>query len=472
MSLTRLESAPRAKPARNANASGESRVPLADVLAALSRALDLAEGQLPGHTVRSCVIGMHLGASAGLDDSQLAELYHALLLKDLGCTANAARIAALFGADDQRLKARLRLVNWDDRRRLAREAWRLTKRGAPFVSRLGAFVSIARQDRLLRSLIAVRAERGAEIAERLGFPSGTVDGIRSLDEHWDGRGHPTGMQGEAIPIVARVMSIAQTTEMFLVRDGTTPATTMLRERRGRWFDPTLADHAIALLRDDQFCDALLRPEVEQHVLSLMPSAHAHTVDDDGLDLIAQAFAEVVDAKSPYTVGNSARVAHCARAVGVRLGFDAGTQRQLYRAGLLRDLGMLGVSSHIVEKAGPLTFTERAEIEQHPLHTWEVLRRAPGLSTFALLASEHHEKLDGTGYPWRRTEEELEAPARVLVVSDVFVAAMGNRAFREGLTAMDALSILDAQRGLRLDADIVDALAACVGAGEFGDGVAR
>ena len=85
-------------------ASKAVRVPMSEVLAAMSRALDLTEGQPLGHSIRSCMIGMELGRAMGLNEYQLSELYYALLLKDAGCSSNAARMAALFGSDELRVK--------------------------------------------------------------------------------------------------------------------------------------------------------------------------------------------------------------------------------------------------------------------------------------------------------------------------------------------------------------------------------
>jgi putative nucleotidyltransferase with HDIG domain len=188
---------------------------------------------------------------------------------------------------------------------------------------------------------------------------------------------------------------------------------------------------------------------------------AREVDDDGLDEIARAFADIIDAKSPWTFRHSEKVAMYAKAIGEQLGFDAHTLRNTYRAGLLHDIGKLGVSSRILDKAGPLTTTERAEIEHHPVHTWEILRRVSAFESFAMQAATHHEKLDGSGYPWGRMDEELDTPARVLAVADVFEAATADRAYRSGVTVDEALQILNSQRALWLDPDSIDALAAYI-----------
>jgi hypothetical protein len=104
---------------------------LSEVLTALSHALDLTEGQPFGHTVRTCLIGMRLADEIGLPAEARSALYYALLLKDAGCSSNAARMHTLFGADDRAVKPRLKVVDWHRRLGLAVETWRCTApRGA------------------------------------------------------------------------------------------------------------------------------------------------------------------------------------------------------------------------------------------------------------------------------------------------------------------------------------------------------
>ena len=434
-------------------------VSAAEVFVPLSRALDLTEGHPFGHAMRSCLIGMRLGQEAGLDDEQLAALYYTLLLKDAGGSANSARTAALFGSDDHRVKPRMKFVDWTDRRGMAVETWRNTAMRGSFRSKVSHLVGMARQDNVMRSLVTSRSERGAEIALRLGFSEMTADGIRALDERWNGNGYPRGLHGEAIPLFARIASVAQTADIFVTQHGSQEAHTVLRSRRGEWFDPSLTDDALELLGDDTFREAMQGDDLDAEVVALEAAAHQRRIDDEGLDLVALTFADIIDAKSPYTHRHSAGVAEYARAIGKQLGFDATALRHVFRAGLLHDIGNLGVSSRILEKNGSLNKAERAEIANHPVHTWEILRRVPAFAAFAMQAATHHEKLDGSGYPWGRTADDRDAMARVLVVADVFEAALANRAYRAGVSVSEALQILNAQRGLWLDPDAVDALAA-------------
>lgn len=433
-------------------------MPVSEVLASLSRALDLTEGQPLGHSVRSCVIGMRLGREAGLDDDAMAELYYALLLKDAGCSSNAARLASLFGSDDQAVKPRMKVVDWDDRMALAVETWRNSGMHQSLGARLRHFLGIARQEGMTKDMIATRCERGADIARRLGFPAGTVEAIRSLDEHWNGKGYPEGKRGDAIPLISRILNIAQTVEVFWGAEGPRATEAMLRERRGRWFDPALTDSALSVLHDSALWASVQSPEVESHVVSMEPSRTARLVDARGLDDIAQAYADIIDAKSPFTFRHSSQVAMYATAIGEQLGFDEPTLVRTRRAGLLHDIGKVGVSNRILDKNGPLDLDERAAIERHPLHTWEILRRVSAFRDFARQASTHHEKLDGTGYPWNLGADELDAPSRALVVADIYEALTATRPYRAGMPVEKALGILERDKGTRLDAAAVDALA--------------
>ncbi len=432
-----------------------------DVLPALSHALDLTEGQPLGHSVRSCVIGMRLGEEAGLDAERLGALYYALLLKDAGCSSNAARLATLFGSDDQVVKPRMKVVDWDDRLQLALATWRHSGMRQSLGARVRHFVTIARTESMTRDLINVRCERGAEIARRLGFPEATQEAIRSLDEHWNGGGHPVGLRGEAIPLLARIVNLAQTMEVFWGTEGPAGVLAMLEARRGTWFDPDLVDRALVLVRDASVSAALASPEVTDVVASLDPTSGHHQLDEAGLDALAEAFAGIIDAKSPYTARHSSGVAMYAVAIGRRLHFDEPGLVRLRRAALLHDIGKLGVSNRILDKDGPLDATERAAIEQHAMHTWEILRRVPCFSDFARQAAQHHERLDGTGYPWGLTADELDLPSRILAVADTYEAVTAHRPYRAGMSVDEALSVLEHRKWRHLDPHVVEALASAV-----------
>ena len=101
-----------------------------------------------------------------------------------------------------------------------------------------------------REVIGTRCERGAEIARMLELPEATQAAIRALDEHWDGAGQPLGLRGEEIPLLGRILCLAQTLEVFVRTVGLPGALAMALKRRGRWFDPALVD-ALLAIRDDR-----------------------------------------------------------------------------------------------------------------------------------------------------------------------------------------------------------------------------
>ena len=173
----------------------DGEIRLGALLAELSFALDLAEGQAAGHALRACLIGMTLAERVGLGPEERSQLYYGHLLKDAGCSSNASRIAALLAADDQTVKRALKLTDWTRFPDRVRYAAQVVAPGAPPRERLRRLAVLARKADAQSVFVRLRCERGAEIAAGLGFPQGTADAIRALDEHWDGKGHPDGLRG-------------------------------------------------------------------------------------------------------------------------------------------------------------------------------------------------------------------------------------------------------------------------------------
>ncbi|MDF1504826.1 HD-GYP domain-containing protein [Roseisolibacter sp. H3M3-2] len=450
--------------ARPAPAAGAVQLSLSEVLTALSHALDLTEGQPLGHTVRTCLIGMRLAEERGLPAAERSALYYALLLKDAGCSSNAARMTALFGADDRAIKPRMKLVDWHRRLGLAVETWRCTAPAGSFRDRLRHFAEIARTPDVTRDLIQVRCDRGAEIARRLGFPDATADAVRALDEHWNGGGYPDGLRGDAIPLGARIANLAQTLETVARTHSPADALRLARRRRGTWFDPALVDHVQRWRRDRVWWRAVATPDAEFAASTLEPVDQRRTVDDVGLDEVARAFAEIIDAKSPYTYRHSANVATFAERIAGACGMDAAARKRVWRAGMLHDVGKLGVSNAILDKPARLTDEERAAVAQHPRFTWDILTRVRAFADFARPAALHHEKLDGSGYPWGLDGDALDDSARVLVVADIYEALTADRPYRAGMDAGQALAIMDVDRGTKLCPRALDALEAVVHSG--------
>ena len=344
------------------------------MLGALSYALDITEGEPPGHAVRTLAIGMRLAEQLRLGDDVRSALFYALLLKDAGCSANASRLSSLFQADDQPAKAAMKRVDWSRSGTLALYTWRSIEPGGSPLAKVRRMRAITQEDEVTRESIGTRCERGAEIARMLELPEPTQDAIRALDEHWDGSGHPLGLRGEAIPLLGRILCLAQSVEVFVRTMGARGAYGMAIKRRGRWFDPALVDALLGFRDDAAFWGPLEDPRAIPPVAGWEPQDRVLRADDEQLDRVAEAFARVIDAKSPYTASHSAGVATYAHAVGVAMGMDHEQQRDIRRAGLLHDIGKLAISSRILDKPGRLTEEEFAAMREHTRYTLQILDR--------------------------------------------------------------------------------------------------
>ncbi|MEZ4417559.1 MAG: HD domain-containing phosphohydrolase [Gemmatimonadota bacterium] len=434
---------------------------LTEVLAALSYALDLTEGQPEGHSIRSCILGIEIGRAIGLDFADQSALFYALLLKDAGCSANAAPVSELFGSDDHPVKRDLKTTDWSSFVAAGRYAVRNAAVGGSAWVKVKHIVRIALAGPPeAKQLTRIRCERGAAIVRDLGFPQATADAIRHLDEHWDGKGHPDGVRGAEIPLLARICCLAQTLDVFLADRGVTEMFAMVRDRRGTWFDPGLADQVLFWEGRGDWWESVRRAGRPEDLGGLEPRDRVLQIDEDGLDRVSAVFAEVIDAKTPFTARHSTRVARVARELSLELGLSASEARRIHRAGLLHDIGKLGVSNRILDKPGKLTEEEFAQVKLHPHHTHQILARVDAFGDVLEAAANHHERLDGTGYPRGLDGSRLDLPCRIMAVADVFEALTADRPYRAPMQFEQVTKILRGMSGSALDGDVVETLIRC------------
>ncbi|MEY2535874.1 MAG: hypothetical protein QOF29_3784 [bacterium] len=427
---------------------------LSQVVAALSHALDITHGQPAGQAGRTCIIGMRIADALGLDVADRSALFYALLLKDAGCSTNASRVALLYANDDAAVKRDVAGLDLRRPSAVLRHAWRSVAPTAGPAARVRRLArAVVEGPRTKREIYTLRCERGADIARMIDLDEATAQAILHLDELWDGSGVPAGVAGEAIPLLGRILCLAQTMEVFWQRGGRAAAIDVARERRGTWFDPRLVDGLGELEADEAFWAALptARPDAVE------PGDRVLVADGDRLDRIAEGFARVVDAKSPYTGRHSEGVAEIAVALGRLLGVGADDRLTLRRAGLLHDLGKLAVSNRILDKQGRLTEHEWDIVRAHPAISEHILLGVDAFGDIARIAGNHHERLDGSGYGRGRTATDLEPLSRILAVADVAEALSAERPYRPALDARTVLDIMRAEAGTKLDAGAFAAL---------------
>lgn len=433
----------------------------AEVIAAFSHALDLTEGQPAGHCVRTCWIGMQIGRILGLSESDLGELYYVLLLKDLGCSSNAARICELYDADDRAFKQGYKTVGTSLASTL-HFVFSKTAQGRPFRQRAAAIGNILRNgDAIAQELIVSRCTRGADIARTLRFPDAVCDGIYHLDEHWDGSGRPGRLLKAAIPLLSQIALLAQVADVFHSHAGADAALGEVQRRSGLWFNPALVGAFVAASRAPRFWETLRSPTLESRVVRLAPPSAAQPLDTDYLDAIADAFGQVIDAKSPFTAGHSQRVGNLSERMADAFGFDRERSQWLRRAAVLHDVGKLGVSSAILEKPAGLDDREWDSMRGHATHTREILGRIGAFADLADVAAAHHERLDGTGYPLALPAAAISRATRIITACDFFDALVSDRPYRAALPIEEALRIMTEASGSAIDPECLAVLRSAV-----------
>ena len=430
--------------------SQNQKLRLAEVLSALTYALDITEGQPQGHSVRCCWIGLLMAEELKLDDHQTWELYYTLLLKDLGCSSNAARICELYLADDLSFKKDFKLVGGSLPQAL-RFVMSHTGLQAGMAERFRAIINIFQNGgEISRELIETRCTRGADIARKMRFSEAVAQGIHDLDEHWDGSGKPDAKKAQDISLYARIALLAQVVDIFRMSGGEDAARKEIENRSGTWFDPALVKAFKAVAARPSFWDAMEDDDLRTSILELEPTNSAINFDEDYLDDIAEGFAQVVDAKSPFTKGHSERVALFTDMIAEELKLTAPHRRWLKRAALLHDIGKLGVSNSILDKPAKLDDAEWVSMRNHATETETILSRISVFKEMAPIAAAHHEKLNGKGYPKGMKGDEIAFESRILAVADIFDALTADRPYRKAMPVAKAIAIMNEDVGTALD----------------------
>lgn len=446
---------------RRRKSDSSSGVRVSEIISALSYALDLTEGRPMGHSVRSCLIGMRLADQIGMSVHERGELFYALLLKDAGCSSNSSKLFHIISADEIRAKRDVKLTDW------TRVGWESLQyalthvaTGAQFLERVRTLVRVAaKQQTESCELVKIRCERGATIARRLGFAEPIAQAIHSLDEHWNGGGYPDGLRGTEIPLYSRIMNLSQTIEVFLVNHGREAAIQVAEKRNRRWFDPDLVKAAQSLAKDGSLWLDLDREQVIDKVLYLEPEHTRLPAGEETIENICQAFAEIIDAKSPFTYRHSNGVADAAVAISRQLALNPEDVVFMRRVALLHDVGKLGVSNSILEKPAKLDDREWASVKRHPFYSYEILHKIPGFEDLSEVAGAHHEKLDGSGYYRGWDAEKLSLEMRIIAIADIYDALAAKRPYRDAMPLEKVFEIMRKDVPRALDANCLEALIA-------------
>ena len=436
-----------------------ARVRLAELVAMISLGTDLGMGQSMEHVMRQSVIALRLAERLGLDEATRAVVYYVGLLGWVGCHVDAYEQAKWFG-DDQALKADYRRT---DMAGAAARAFVVRHvgagRGVAQRARLG--VKFAAEGRhVAATMIETHWVATNQLAAALGLGGAVREAVYQTFERWDGKGVPAEASGEQILMPARLVTLADVVEIYHRSGGVDAAIAVARERRGTQFDPQLVD--VFCAEAPALFDDLDSATTWHAVIDAEPALEV-VLSDAELESALEAIADFTDLKSPWTIGHSRGVADLAHAAATRYGLAAGDATLVRRAGLVHDLGRLGVSNAIWDKPGGLTPTERERVRLHPYLTDRMLASSGALAPLGAIAVQHHERLDGSGYPRGLSGDALTAPGRVLAAADAYRAMTEPRPHRAALTRDEAAAELRAGvRQALFDGDAADAVLRAAG----------
>ncbi len=428
---------------------------LAELMAAISMATDLQHGYPPEKGLRDALLAVGLARAIGLDGQDLSDVYYTALLQLLGCTAHAHELAAFAGGDEI---AVLRAGITGDPQIIGKAFFDMA-RHRPLDAAALLARSVGGGRRLIQSHIASACEGAVRLARRLGMSSGVLLALAHAATRWDGKGLPP-ISGESISLPARITRFALLVEIYDELGGPTAAAAMVRRRAGKELDPTIAgiflQNAEALLGEtavESIWDAAVAAEPEPR--PWLPASQ--------LDQVAQAFADFVDLKSPFTLSHSTGVAQVAEGAARAIGLDEAAVVAARRAGLLHDLGRISVPNGIWDKRGLLTRADWERVRLHPYYSERILCHSPMLGPLAQTAGMHHERLDGSGYHHGASAPSIAIGARVLAAADAYQAMTEERPHRPPLSPAEAAAQLSHEvKTGRLDREVVDAVLDTVG----------
>ncbi len=434
-------------------------VRLSELVATLSLVSDLGMGRPVERVLRQTVIAMRLADVAGVAPEVSAATYYTSLLTWVGCATDTSELAELFG-DETTLYAD---THDDDlagvtmamfvARHLGHGSSRLRR-----IAMVGKFLATA--GRSVQQQMESHCQAASEFADRLELGEEVGTPLIQAFERWDGKGVPgRAGQTELAPAI-RLVHLADCIEAFHHSGGVDAAVEVATSRRGTQFDPDLVDHFCA--RPDVVLDGLGSFQAWDQVIDLDPRL-GQQMTQEQLDTALFALGDFSDLKAPLRIGHSRGVAELVGEAALTFGMPEADAANLRRAGAIHDAGMVGVTSAIWNATEPWSPAQQERARTHPYFTGRMFARVAPLAPIVACASQHHERLDGSGYPHGLSANALSMPARLLAAADVYHALREPRPHRPAFDGDAAVATMNEEvRAGRLDGDAVAAVLSAAG----------
>ena len=384
------------------------QISMSDLIFSISEAMDIAHHKLALHQLRTAYICWKMAEEAALAASQIEKLFLAAMLHDIGAFTALEKISHYeFEAED----------------------------------------------------CEPHCLRGEHIYSQVPWLAASAKMVRLHHTPWcrsnESIDAPDVME-------AQMLMLAEILEREIDRDThilnqSSALRDSMRKKAGKIIHIDVVELFLRVSESEVFWLELTAPHLMSFLKYKGPVQHIY--GDAGAALkMEEFFTAIIDFRSKYTASHTAGVSSCTTSLGALLGLPESERVELNLAATLHDLGKIGVPNEILEKPGKLTQQEFAVIKMHSYLTFTLLDSVRGLEEVARIAGSHHEKLDGTGYPFRIESDEISTSSRIVAVSDVFTALAEDRPYRDGLPPKEIKLIMqDMVRRQHLDTRIVDTL---------------
>jgi HD-GYP domain-containing protein (c-di-GMP phosphodiesterase class II) len=413
---------------------------LIDFLIAISKAIDLLEGRPVRHALKVAAIAGQLGVILKLEKREIYSLVCAGLLHDVGLARIAYSTAPLVpqGMNEKQAFYAHTLMN-------------------------ARVVGVKPENRFSDEcfhMLTSHPQAAGNFIEAIHLSADIKDIIASHHELCDGSGYPFGLTREKIPFGARILSFADTVEAVMAEvSGLTPRRMALESfldiKATHKFDPDVVDAFRTLIEDEQFLRKIYSLEVEEFVKDLCGRRQSPMSPKQSLD-VARAMSQLPDGLTPhYTQHHSSKVAQYANQMATYLGIGEHQKGELILACLLHDIGKLAIPLEILAKEGPLSEDEWHQVMNFPHYTEEILAGIPGFHNVAQWAGEHHERMNGRGYPASKKGIDISIGGRMIAIANVFDALTSSRPYRKDVyDPLDALPLIGQGRFRLFDSQLV------------------
>nr|WP_272508964.1 HD domain-containing phosphohydrolase [Clostridium ganghwense] len=354
-------------------------------------ALDIAEGKNINHAKKVAYTSIRVARTLGLDDKEVKKIYYAAIMHDIGASDN-----------------RISIYNGKLKRR-------------------------------------VHCKEGEDIVKKLKLPQEVHTTIRYHHENWDGTG-PFELSRDEIPLSSQIVYLAdQFDSIFNNKINYAKAreelTNVIIQKKKKQLSPEVVDGFIKMSEEERFWLDYKFDNFDEILNRVLPKETVK-INLETLENVSEVFAQIIDNKSEFTHNHSRGIANKIKETISFLNYDEITQRKAYIAGLLHDLGKIAVPNSILNKPGKLNEKERYIINIHPYYTKLILDQIPGIEDITSWAANHHERIDGKGYPERLSGQHLGKIERLMCVCDVYQALTEDRPYRSGMKDSKAWEIID------------------------------